>query len=116
MKLQTDKGLIRIGSSAFRRLVGDAVTSCFVVRGMAMRSKADGLVHLLKRESMDKGVYITNLDDTTVSIDLHIIVRQGVNIPVVCSSIIREVTYKVTKETGVNIDSVNVYVDSIVLN
>ena len=116
MKLENDNGFVFINSDVFTTLVGDAATSCFGVKGMAMRAVTDGLVHLLKRESMGKGVYITYNDDGTVSIELHIVVDQGVNIPVICKSIISEVAYKVSGSTGIDVSRVDVYVDSVSLD
>ena len=52
MKLQTEKGEITISSDVFTNITGAAATNCYGVKGMAMRSKTDGLVHLLRRESM----------------------------------------------------------------
>lgn len=60
----------------------------------------DGLVHLLRREAMSKGVSITYHDDNSISIELHIIVENGVNLPAVCRSIMNEVRYVVTRNTG----------------
>ena len=54
MKLQTEKGAITIGSDVFTNITGAAATNCFGVKGMAVRSKTDGLVHLLRRESMPR--------------------------------------------------------------
>ena len=51
--------------------------------------------------------------ENTVSIELHIIVENGVNIATVCRSIMSEVKYVVTKNTGVEVREVNVFVDSI---
>ncbi|MBQ6540072.1 MAG: Asp23/Gls24 family envelope stress response protein [Oscillospiraceae bacterium] len=113
VKLQNEKGEILISAGVFTTLVGDAATNCFGVKGMAMRSASDGLVHLLKREAMSKGVYITYNDDSSISIELHIVVENGVNIPVICASIISEVRYKVIHCTGVQIKEVNVFVDSV---
>jgi uncharacterized alkaline shock family protein YloU len=115
VRLQNEKGDVCISASVFTTLVGDAATNCFGVKGMALRSASDGLVHLLKREAMSKGVYITYNDDTSISIELHIVVENGVNIPVICSSIISEVRYKVMQSTGVQVQEVNVYVDSVSL-
>ena len=115
VKLFNDKGEVCISANVFTTLVGDAATNCFGVKGMALRSASDGLVHLLKREAMGKGVYITYNDDSSISIDLHIVVDQGVNIPVICSSIISEVRYKVMLATGVQVKEVNVFVDSVSL-
>lgn len=115
VKLETEHGFIYIASEVFTNLIGDAATNCFGVKGMALRSMSDGLVHLLKRESMGKGVYVTYNDDSSISIELHIIVDQGVNIPVLCRSIISEVHYKVSMATGIDVKDVNVFVDSIIL-
>ena len=54
-------------------------------------------------------------DDNSISIELHIIVENGVNIPAVCRSIMNEVRYVVTKNTGVPVCAVDVYVDSMTL-
>ena len=58
MKLQTEKGLITISSDVFTNITGAAATNCYGVKGMAIRSTTDGLVHLLRRESMAKGVRV----------------------------------------------------------
>lgn len=113
MTLQTEKGEIRITSNVFTNITGAAATNCYGVKGMAVRSTTDGLVHLLKRESMAKGVKVFYHEDNSVSIELHIIVENGVNLPAVCSSIMSEVSYVVTKTTGVPVKKVNVYVDSM---
>ncbi len=116
VKIQTDLGCISIAPDVFTQLVGDAAINCFGVKGMAMRSVTDGLVHLLKRESMSKGVRISYGEGPYALIELHIIVNRGVNIPALCSSIINEVRYKVTDATGVEVKSVDVFVDLISLD
>ncbi len=115
IKLQNDKGFIRINSEVFTALASDAATRCFGVKGMTVRSMTDGLVHLLKRESMGKGVHVVYNDDCSVSIELHIAVDQDVNIPVACASIINEVKYKVSQATGVEVKKVDVFVDSMII-
>ena len=82
---------------------------------MAIRSATDGLVHLLRRESMAKGVKVSYNDDNTVSIELHIIVDNGVNLMAVCRSIMSEVKYVVVNATGVEVRNVDVCVDSMVI-
>ena len=96
-----------------QQAAADALRAVFGVKGMAYRSMTDGLVHLLRREAMSKGVKVTYNEDGTVSIELHIIVENGVNIATVCRSIMGEVKYVVTKNTGVEVREVNVFVDSI---
>ena len=115
MRLQNERGFINIASAVFTTLTGIAATNCFGVKGMTVRSVTDGLVHLLRLESMGKGVYVTYNNDNTISIELHIAVDQGVNIPVICESIVDRVCYEVTSGTGVQVKRVDIYVDSIIL-
>lgn len=113
MKLQNELGEIRINADVFTAITGAAATNCYGVKGMAVRSKTDGLVHLLKRESMAKGVKVYYNEDDSVSIELHIIVENGVNLMAVCHSIMSEVRYVVSTTTGVEVSSVDVCVDSM---
>jgi len=115
VKIQNEQGYINISSDVFTNLTGEAATNCFGVKGMTVRSVTDGIVHLLKREFMGKGVHVTYNNDNTISIELHIAVDQGVNIPVVCESIKDEVRYKVTNGTGVDVKRVDIFVDTMLL-
>ena len=65
MKIQTNKGEINISNEVFTTISGYAATNCFGVKGMAYRSMQDGLVQLLRRESLAKGIKITSLEDGT---------------------------------------------------
>ena len=109
-----DRGRISITSEVFTNLAGDAATSCFGVKGMAGRSKEGGPLQLLRRESMSKGVDVRFNDDGSISLELHIGVDHGVNISAVSNSIMNEVSYKLSKSTGVPVKNVDVYVDPII--
>ena len=115
VKVLTEQGEIGISNAVFTTITGAAATNCFGVKGMAYRSMTDGIVHLLRPEAMSKGVKVIYNEDNTVSIELHIIVENGVNIATVCRSIMGEVKYVVSKHTGVEVRSVNVCVDSITM-
>jgi len=116
IKMQTAKGEVSISEAVFTNITGSVATNCFGVKGMAFRSMTDGLVHLLRKEAMGKGVQVIYNDDSTVSIRLHIIVENGINITAVCRSIMSEVQYKVSKYTGIPVKRVDVCVDSVVFN
>ncbi len=113
MRLNTEKGAVTISNEVLTNIAGMAASSCFGVKGMAMRSVSDGLVQLLRREAMGKGVLVTYNEDNTLSIELHIMIDHGVNIAAVGPAIINEVSYVVGKMTGVEVRTVNVYIDSI---
>ena len=115
IRLNTDKGTIAVDSDVYTSIAGYAATNCFGVKGMAFRSMTDGLVHLLRKEAMGKGVRVTFHDGNAISIDLHIIVDNNVNLNAVGASIISEVRYVVTKCTGTEVRAVNVYIDSMVI-
>ncbi|MDR1131413.1 MAG: Asp23/Gls24 family envelope stress response protein [Oscillospiraceae bacterium] len=108
-------GMISITSDVFTSIAGDAAANCFGVKGLGARSKTDGLVHLLRRESMSKGVSVSFGDDGGVSVALHIVVDHGVNIKALAESIMSEVSYKVSKTTGVPVKTVDVYIDSMLI-
>ena len=110
-----DRGSVNISASVYTEIVGTAAANCFGVKGMAARSLKDGVYHVLRKESASKGVYVHFHEDDTISIDLHIIVDNGVNLNAVGASIISEVRYVVTKCTGTEVRAVNVYVDSMMI-
>ena len=114
-KLQTKQGEIRISDAVLSNITGAAATSCYGVKGMAYRSMTDNIVHLLRGEAMSKGVHITKHDEGDISIELHIIVEHGVNMTAIAREIISQVRYLVSRNTGAEIRSVDVCVDSITM-
>lgn len=115
IRQNTERGAVVIGSNVYTNIAGAAASNCFGVKGMAVRSMTDGLVHLLRKESMSKGVRVQFHEDDTISIDLHIMVDHGVNLAAVGASIISEVRYVVNKCTGTQVRAVNVYIDSMMI-
>ena len=111
---ETANGSVNVSSSVYTEIVGTAATNCFGVKGMAARSLTDGVYHLLRKESVGKGVRIHFHEDDSISIDLHIVV-DNVNMNAVGASIISEVRHQVTKCTGTKVRAVNVYVDSMMI-
>ena len=110
-----ENGSVNISAGVYTDIVGNTATNCFGVKGMAARSVKDGVYHLLRKESVSKGVKVEFHEDDTISIDLHIMVNHGVNLAAVGASIISEVRYVVTKCTGTEVRAVNVYIDSMVI-
>ena len=113
---ENENGSVNVSTSVYTDIAGTAASNCFGVKGMAARSVSDGVYHLLRKESVSKGVRVDFHEDGTISIDLHIIVDNGVNLTAVANSIISEVRYVVTKSTGTEVRAVNVYVDSMVID
>ena len=110
-----ENGSVCIEAGVYTEIVGTATSNCFGVKGMAARSVKDGVYHLLRKESVGKGVNVEFHEDGTISVDLHIVVDNGVNLNAVGASIISEVRYVVTKCTGTQVRAVNVYIDSMMI-
>ena len=115
IRQKNENGSVNVSTSVYTDIAGTAASNCFGVKGMAARSVSDGVYHLLRKESMSKGVRVEFHEDDTISIDLHIMVDNGVNLTAVGNSIISEVRYVVTKCTGTQVRAVNVYIDSITI-
>ena len=112
---KNDNGSVTVSAGVYTDIAGTAASNCFGVKGMAARSVTAGVFHLLRKESVGKGVKVTFHEDDTITIDLHIIVDHGVNLAAVGESIISEVRYVVTKCTGTEVRAVNVYIDSMMI-
>ena len=110
-----ENGSVNVSASVYTDIAGTAASNCFGVKGMAARSVKDGVYHLLRKESVSKGVKVEFHEDGTISIDLHVMVDHGVNLNAVGASIISEVRYVVSNTTGTEVREVNVYVDSMVI-
>ena len=115
IRQNNEKGSVNVSANVYTDIAGTAASNCFGVKGMAARSVTDGVYHLLRKESMSKGVRVDFHEDGTISIDLHIMVDNGVNLNAVGASIISEVRYVVAKCTGTEVRAVNVYVDSMMI-
>ena len=112
---KNENGSVNVSTSVYTDIAGTVASNCFGVKGMAARSVKDGVYHLLRKESMSKGVSVLLHEDDSISIDLHIIVDNGVNLNTIGESIISEVRHQVTKCTGTKVRAVNVYIDSMMI-
>ena len=112
---ENKNGSVNVSTNVYTEIVGTAASNCFGVKGMAARSLTDGVYHLLRKESVSKGVKVHFHEDDTISIDLHIVVDNNVNLNAVGASIIEQVRYEVNKCTGTDVRAVNVYIDSMMI-
>ena len=115
LKLTTERGTLTVSSAVFTHITGAAATACFGVKGMADRSVKDGIVHLLRREAMAKGVKVYFAEDGAISIELHIIVENGVNIPTLSREITNQVRYTVENCTGAKVDAIDIFVETMTI-
>lgn len=112
-KLENEYGVISIDREVIARIAGYAAIECYGIVGMAAKNVKDGLVQLLKLESLTKMGIKMRIDANKVSIDLHIIVEYGTNISAIADNIISTVKYSVEEFTGVEVEDVNIFVDGV---
>ena len=111
-KIKIEYGFINIENDVIARLAGIAVMECAGVVGMAAMNMRDGIVQLLKRESLVRGVKVENTEDALI-ISLHVIVEYGININAIANTLQGNVKYALEETTGISINEVNIYVEGI---
>lgn len=105
-------GEVTIANSVIADVAGAVAGKCYGVVGMASRNKKDGIVSLLKPDTITKGINVSIEDDGIVA-ELHIIVEYGVNIKTICQSIVNRVRYTLENLVGLKVKRVNVRVEGV---
>ena len=65
--MSTDLGIITIDPEVIAKYAGTVAVECFGIVGMAAVNMKDGLVHLLKKESLTRGIKVRISEDNQVS-------------------------------------------------
>ena len=112
-KIKTEIGTITMENEVIARIAGLSAMECYGVVGMAAKSIKDGLVHLLKLESLSKGVHIETLENGDLLINLHIIVEYGTNLAAIADTLQDNVRYAVESSVGMRVREVNIYIDGV---
>ena len=110
--MNTHLGNISIDSEVIANYAGTVANECFGVVGMANVNVKDGLVKLLKQESLSTGISVV-IKNSGISIDFHLIVAYGVNILAVSDNLMSTVKYKVEEFTGLKVEKVNIFVEGV---
>ena len=108
--VDTGLGKIMIDTDVIATYAGSV--ECFGIVGMAAVSMKDGLVKLLKRDSLKHGINVT-IADNKITLDFHVIVAYGVSISAVSDNLISNVKYKVEEFTGLTIEKINILVEGV---
>ena len=111
--VSTDLGIITIDPEVIAKYAGTVAVECFGIVGMAAVNMKDGLVKLLKRESLTHGIQIEISDENSLTLNFHVIVAYGVNILSVSDNLMNNVKYKVEEFTGMTVDKINIFVEGV---
>ena len=111
-RISNKMGEIQISLEVIALYAGTIAVECFGIVGMAAVSMKDGLVKLLKRESLTHGITV-DIRENRISIDFHVIVSYGVSISAVADNLIESVKYRVEEFTGMEIEKINIFVEGV---
>lgn len=111
-KIKNDMGEILIDLDVISQYAGTAAMECAGIVGMAAVSMTDGLVKLLKRESLTKGVNVAIVNNE-LEIDFHVIVSYGVSISSVTTNLASTVKYQVENFTGMKVGRIRIFVEGV---
>ena len=111
-RMETELGSILIDTDVIATYAGSVAVECFGIVGMATVSMKDGLVRLLKKDSLKNGIQVT-VEVNKFSLGFHVIVAYGVSISAVADNLINNVKYKVEEFTGMEIHEINIYVEGV---
>lgn len=111
-KFNNDLGTITIPDTVLSMVAGYAALECYGIVAMASKRATDGIVELLGRENLSRGVRL-GIEEDVVNIDLYIIVEYGISIAEVARTIVETVKYRLETETGVKVGKINISVEDI---
>ena len=111
-RINNKLGEIQINPDVIALYAGTIAVECFGIVGMAAVSMKDGLVKLLKKESLTHGINV-DIEENHIILDFHVIVAYGVSISAVADNLIENVKYKVEEFTGMEVDKINIFVEGV---
>ncbi len=111
-RMNTGLGEITINTDVIATYAGSVAVECFGIVGMAAVNMKDGLVKLLRKDSLRHGINV-QVRDNKISLDFHVIVAYGVSIRAVADNLIDNVKYKVEAFTGIEIEEINILVEGV---
>ncbi len=110
--MNTHLGNIVIDNEVIAHYAGSVAVECFGIVGMAGVNVKDGLVRILKKDSITRGINVS-LKGNKLVLDFHVIVAYGVSILAVSDNLISNVKYKVEEYTGIEIEKINIFVEGV---
>ena len=111
-RINNKLGEIQINPEVIAKDAWITAVECFGIVGMAAVSMKDGLVKLLKKESLTHGINV-DIEENHIILDFHVIVAYGVSISAVADNLIENVKYKVEEFTGMEVDKINIFVEGV---
>ena len=110
--MDTELGEVIIDPDVIATYAGSVAVECFGIVGMAAVNVKDGLVKLLRRESLKHGINV-KIEDNRISLDFHVLVAYGLSISTIARNLIENVKYSVEEFTGMELENVRIIVEGV---
>ena len=111
-RMSNSLGSIVIDSNVIATYAGSVAVECFGIVGRASVNMKDGLVKLLKKENLERGINV-HVDNNKITLDFHVIVSYGVSISAVANNLLDNVKYKLESFTGMEVEKINIFVEGV---
>ncbi|MEE0954781.1 MAG: Asp23/Gls24 family envelope stress response protein [Eubacterium sp.] len=111
-RIDSNLGEIVVNPEVIATYAGSVAVECFGIVGMAAVDMWDGIVKLLKKDSLKHGINVT-IENNKISLEFHVIVAYGVSISAVSANLIENVKYKIEEFTGMQVEHVVIKVEGV---
>ena len=105
-------GRVEVFPSAVAAIAGHAAIGCHGIAGMSARGLRDGFAELLHRESVDRGVEVSEVEGG-LAIEVFVIIQYGIRITEVAHNLQEAVKFAVERSVNVPVQEVNVNVQGV---
>lgn len=111
-RVSNEFGDIVISPDVIATYAGSVAVSSFGIVGMAAFSVKDGLVHLLRKDSLRHGINV-RIENNKIFLTVHCIVAYGVSIPALADNLFETLRYKLEQFTGMKVAGMELIVEGI---
>lgn len=106
-------GTLKVSNDCIADLAGYAALECYGVVGMAAIDEQAGVAQLLPTNRLRRGIDVDVTADGHLSVDLHVIVEQGVNMASVVRNLTSSVTHLVKQIAELQSVDVKVHIEGL---
>ncbi|EPD77915.1 MULTISPECIES: Asp23/Gls24 family envelope stress response protein [Atopobiaceae] len=110
--VSTVPGTLRVSNDCIADLAGYAALECYGVVGMAVIDEQAGVARLLPEYRLRKGIDVSS-SPQGVSVDLHVVVEQGVNMASVVDNLSASVKFLLRQIAELNTVEVTVHIEAM---
>lgn len=111
-KYHNEIGTVVVENNVLAKIAGLTALECAGIVGMSALSRKDGLVRMLTRNSISKGIRV-EVQNNDVFLEFHTIVAFGVSINTIAENLMDAVKYQVEKMTGFTVKKISIIVEGV---